>query len=403
MSSRRLTALLGVALCVAVSGPGVAAARGIGEPGVEGRISAVGASRFPALVPSSAAGPLGGTPGEHHLLDVESLSGGDALAVGYGGGDRSGRAWRWDGSDWSSTHPPCGTLCWMQSSDAVSHHVVWAGGVNGGDAMTQRWNGRRWTQVPVPPPGDGSSTGFYDISGSSNVDVWAVGYKVPYESDDAFPLMEHFDGKKWTSIDSVMPPPKDSALLNGVLSLSQDDAWAIGGGGSINICEHWDGKRWSQRAKGLPQDIDFSLGSLSALSSRDVWAVGSSYVGTRQVTAVVHWDGRRWSTVPSPSRSGPSNMLEDVTAIAPDDVWAVGESGARVAGFDRTLVEHWDGERWRIVPSPSPGATDDYLHGVSAGGADDVWAVGEVSDNNRTKSVDLALHWDGHRWTRVKI
>ena len=45
-----------------------------------------------------------------------------------------------------------------------------------------------------------------------------------------------------------------------------------------------------------------------------------------------------------------------MTAVASNNVWAVGEN-EEVPGLGiTTLIEHWNGSAWSIVPSPTPGA-----------------------------------------------
>ncbi len=56
-----------------------------------------------------------------------------------------------------------------------------------------------------------------------------------------------------------------------------------------------------------------------------------------------------------------------MTASAPDDVWTVGSAGAD----GPSLIEHWDGRRWRVMPSP-PGS----LLSITASSAGHVWATG---------------------------
>src|SRR5207249_1898526 len=64
-------------------------------------------------------------------------------------------------------------------------------------------------------------------------------------------------------------------------------------------------------------------------------------------------------------------------------------------------TEHWNGATWTVVPSPNP--PDVYytrLIGVSAGAADDVWAVGFHVDEDDTYNA-LAEHWDGAAWAII--
>src|SRR5947208_2708107 len=65
-----------------------------------------------------------------------------------------------------------------------------------------------------------------------------------------------------------------------------------------------------------------------------------------------------WSLDPTPNRSG-NNSLVPVAAISSNDVWAVGYY--TLTDRYQTLIEHWDGTQWSIVPSPNPGALNSLL------------------------------------------
>ena len=95
-------------------------------------------------------------------------------------------------------------------------------------------------------------------------------------------------------------------------------------------------------------------------------------------------------------------LRDQVTAIAhydplvrrdePDAVHQM-----RVAGYTRgatakTVILRWNGMAWTQVPSPSPGATFNYLSSVAATSTTNAWAVGG-SDNGT-----LILHWNGTTW-----
>src|SRR5437762_3576748 len=83
----------------------------------------------------------------------------------------------------------------------------------------------------------------------------------------------------------------------------------------------------------------------------DVRAVVSYSMGTDPVrTLIEHWDGIAWSVVPSPNVSGLDRTLTGVAAVSANDVWAVGyyHNANYVV---QTLIEHWNGSAWSIVPS----------------------------------------------------
>jgi len=139
-----------------------------------------------------------------------------------------------------------------------------------------------------------------------------------------------------------------------------------------------------------------------------VWAVGGSgakySLETRQ-TLVQHWDGTGWSLVPSPNPGGARNELTGVSALSPTDVWAVGyfadpSLSSNRPGRYSTLIEHWDGASWTVIPSPDPyPGADNFLNDVVAVSPNDVWAVGGTGDIFPNRGDAFILHWDGHRWT----
>src|SRR5215472_5242105 len=148
-----------------------------------------------------------------------------------------------------------------------------------------------------------------------------------------------------------------------------------------------------------------ALNAVGAVSPDDVWAVGVATPADSGVpqTLIEHWDGLSWSIVPSPNRPGrdAQNVLQGVTAVASDDAWAVGYSvDLDSPTIYSTLTLHWDGVNWTIVPSPNleqaPHAYNALL-GVSAVASDDIWAVGgaPVADAGRA----IFMHWDGSSWS----
>jgi hypothetical protein len=123
------------------------------------------------------------------------------------------------------------------------------------------------------------------------------------------------------------------------------------------------------------------------------------YVNTTGVTQALteHWNGAQWSVVPSPSPGSTNNELLSVAAISATDVWAVGFTSNNSPN-DQTLIEHWNGTQWRVAPSPNPGVSSDHLEGVAAVSATDVWAVGTgVTASGQA----LIEHWNGARWQVV--
>jgi hypothetical protein len=122
----------------------------------------------------------------------------------------------------------------------------------------------------------------------------------------------------------------------------------------------------------------------AALSPDDVWAVGTRFTGSRQRSLVERWDGERWRVLATPARSG---TLDAVARVAAREAWAIG----RTTDF-RPFVLHWDGRRWRGVPAPPQLRDARMLVAPSAGRA---WVYPTGSD-------DAIMEWDGTRWRAVR-
>jgi len=252
-----------------------------------------------------------------------------------------------------------------------------------------------WTIVPAATVA--GSVFLHKVAATSSTDAWAVGYSSPC-CNHVRGLVEHWDGAAWSR--AATPTVAGDTVLDGVSATSATDAWAVGGiiTTGRTLIEHWDGAAWSRVASPNP-GTDNGLGAVTAISSTDAWAVGS-FVSADLVsnTLVEHWDGTSWSVVPSPNIPNTNPSLAAVSALGGSDVWAVG-SVSKGGTIERTLVMHWDGSTWSIVPSPGCGGTHDYLYGVAAVATDEVWAAGFCA----VGTVESALieRWDGSSWTRV--
>src|SRR5438046_2556043 len=81
---------------------------------------------------------------------------------------------------------------------------------------------------------------------------------------------------------------------------------------------------------------------------------------------------------PTPTASEPATVamqLDGVASSGPRNVWAVGFAGTTTLE-QRSLIEHWDGASWNVVPSPGVDGEENFLHAVSAASSNEVWAVG---------------------------
>jgi hypothetical protein len=276
----------------------------------------------------------------------------------------------------------------------VSANDVWAVGafydygVTSGP-LIEHWDGTTWTVVPTPPaPGDG----LYSVAARASNDVWAVG---------VFTTL-HWNGTIWSVIAPVSDPGWVGAELSGVTIVAPNDVWAVGAyftffdgdtTASWTLIEHWDGTAWSIIPSPSPHYIGQNwLEDVTALAANNIWAVGTTggIWSADLQTLIEHWDGAAWTVVPSPNTNPSLNILHGIAAVNATDIWAVGEDW----GF---LIEHWNGASWTVVPNLPPSAQNSRLNKVAAVSSNDVWVS---AFDYSTNSLPF-LHWDGLSWTAI--
>jgi hypothetical protein len=149
---------------------------------------------------------------------------------------------------------------------------------------------------------------------------------------------------------------------------------------------------------------DDRLLGIAATSASDIWAVGVSVSAGVTSNLIEHWNGSAWSIVPSPNASASKNDLYSVIALSSTNAYAVGDY-EDISGRLHTSVLNWNGTAWAAGASPTVGAGtfDDSLFSVSAASPTNIWAAGAVYSptSNGAPSDTLVEHWDGTSWTVV--
>jgi hypothetical protein len=259
-------------------------------------------------------------------------------------------------------------------------------------------NCSQWMVIPSPNVNAFGSLG--GVAGDSPGDLWAVGNYTDPSSGLARSLTEHWNGSAWGVIASPNVSSVDNAL-SAVAVLASSDAWAVGSSGFAvsgslqTLIEHWNGTSWKIVSSPSPGPLNF-LTSVTAISATNVWASGVTGTDSTsdEQTLIEHWNGSAWSVVTSPNRLLPTNYLTGVSAVSANDIWAVGRSE-----FDKSLTEHWNGTSWSIVASPNVGSVDNILWSVAAVATNNVWAVGETDSGGNPQL--LVEHWNGANWAVV--
>jgi hypothetical protein len=265
-------------------------------------------------------------------------------------------------------------------------------------SLAVHFDGSSWTDVATPNVGPNFNTLFSVASLTG--EAWAVGVRLDDQYRDRA-LVEHWDGMGWTAVD-VPQPGSQRDLLYSVSASTPSDIWAVGDqqgadGKFQTLAEHWDGQQWSVVPTPDPGSSGNHLFGVAMGGTDDAWAVGQQLgPAGHDETLIEHWYGQHWTTVPSPSLGADSALL-DAVAVGRNGVWAVGKTIDAVAG-DRPLVEQLREGAWQTVRVPAPGGVFNDLLGVTVAGGG-VWAVGTFFDSTSGSQQTVTLHGTDHRWT----
>jgi len=281
---------------------------------------------------------------------------------------------------------------------------VWVVGIS-----SLHFDGKKWTQISTGNP----NLILNSVVALSPNDVWAAG---SFQNNQGFDVevVKHFDGKAWRNVQDLSLVGKKVAgqvvlgeVLRSITGPSSNDLWAGGylvtdnnGGRSVvPFVERFDGKKWrvSGTSFGIANSVTAAVNGISVLSDSDAWMVVMRDInGQADTGAAFHFDGTKWKMVRTPVVS--NSIPTAVVAVSHNDVWAVGYKNSPHA----TLVEHFDGKAWTVVPSPTPTGTDNVdLAGVSAISSTDAWASGFQHSVLSGNNEPLVLHWNGSKWTIV--
>jgi hypothetical protein len=157
------------------------------------------------------------------------------------------------------------------------------------------------------------------------------------------------------------------------------------------------------------------LHGVAAITTDDIWAVGSHDLAIGTESLVQHWNGSAWNLLTVPSVGGLRAVAKVQTVVPTPELWAVGENGVlhytnaawtantNVTGMNGVVarnptdvwvvgsnIQHWAGS-WS-----TPVAANGTLNSVASVADNNAWAVGftGTAPNRRP----LIKHWNGTQW-----
>jgi hypothetical protein len=255
---------------------------------------------------------------------------------------------------------------------AISRHDAWAVG-GGTTPAAEHWNGRKWRTSPLPT---GLNSAINAVSASSSKDVWAV--------SDMGGYILHFNGTRWY----VVKRFSGFGELTGVTAFSPTNVWVFGGPGGAPGFGTWryNGHSWKRDGAATKSGI----GSVSAVSPSDMWAIGSR---TSPLDSIVHYTGT-WRRERSAALAG--LQFDGILALSKRNVWA---TAAIQTHGSRPHLVHLTGGRW--VKTKIPWAVGPAFD-LASDGHGGLWLTAFSAVSAATGYWEIHRSASG-RWSRTRI
>jgi hypothetical protein len=331
------------------------------------------------------------------LNQVSCISAGFCEAVGSYevGGVTAPFAARWNGTSWrlQQARLPLGDSSLAFSSvSCVSRSFceAWGGGNPGnpGPAVAERWNGTSWHLQHVP-----ANAAVKSVSCTSARFCEAVG---AVQAGGVGAVAEVWRGRSWRAQKITGPV----TILTGVSCATPTFCEAVGGGFASPGAMVWNGSAWKPQPVANPAPgSSVGLNGVSCVSARFCDAGGvfdTALTATDPRALAEAWNGHAWAlqkVIRPPGAT--TNTLSSVSCVSASFCMAVGGRGDTTGG-GLTLVERWNGTRWRIQHTPNP--TSQFapkgggLFSVSCVSVSFCEAIGVGANGT------FAEKWDGTAW-----
>lgn len=271
-----------------------------------------------------------------------------------------------------------------------------------------------WHKVVVQEPsGSPYVLGFANMACPTKRVCWTAGQDTTQAGSG--PVMERWHKKKFGLVRTAVA----NATLEGLSCPSARSCWVVGSATDASnhtspVIEHWNGKRWSRVKLHNPNGDDNFLDDVSCPSTRRCYAVGGHGSNTvfpvRSSPLVERWNGKKWSMQKSPRTpaGATSGGFNAITCRTKSSCTAAGTYIPHGKYFDHVYVGVLRGKKWSLEKVPQPfhaqyayaAATDLACPSakrcvMSGSGAPDA--------NGRTLLTAVAWASKGKSWKRIKL
>lgn len=230
------------------------------------------------------------------------------------------------------------------------------------------------------------STGcfYFDVSAPGSANAWAVGAA----GANGAPNSGHPVAARWhNGVWRVGRLPSGlSGTLIAVSADSASDAWAVSALGGFAL--HWNGTRWSVARRWHEGSLAQEFTGVTALGPRDVWAFGGP--GAFPGLGTWHFNGTSWTKV----TSGPGAGVVSASALSSSNIWAIGSISS-----PQDSIVHYLGTTWRQAHASALSGLQ--FSGITATGAGQVWAAASKPGTGSPNTAYVVRLRSG-AWTRLR-
>jgi hypothetical protein len=283
--------------------------------------------------------------------------------------------------------------------------------------LSAAWGGHGWSLSGASSPAGTANSALESVSCVSPASCMGVGHReIPSRglsgtASEGAPLAAAWDGTTWQMLPVQAPTGARDSALHGVACTGRTCV-AVGDGENragrdLTFAEAWNGSRWRLIITPNPGGAEDSfLQAVSCASPADCVAVGhfeyeAREVSVRSATLIERWDGTRWRIERSPDAGGTQGAaLQGIDCSSAQGCTAVGWERP-AGGAYGPLAVGWDGTAWTVRPVPSFRSPDTELNAVACEREDSCTAVGFTQES--AGAVMLGLTWNGSTWETQRM
>jgi hypothetical protein len=291
---------------------------------------------------------------------------------------------------------PSPTFCVAVGDNSVS---------SGHTTLAEHWNGSSWTVKPTPnPTASGQYPDLVSVSCVSATACMAVGLDANSGGGVAA-FSERWDGSKWTLVPIAKPPGSPSTWLYSVSCTSASACTAVGQSKLskfATLAERWNGSTWSIQPTPDHADVAGTAGSalmaVSCSTATECVATGTYGPAGALANFSERWNGTGWTLKPMAAPAGTKDTRP--WGISCPVAGSCASAGSYRNNSDQrvTFGARWNGSGWAVQSTPNPmGSLTAVLSSVSCGSASACTAVGDSVDGSYIDHA-LAESWNGSSW-----